>query len=111
MLGVRRKSATFSRVTTLTGTFTVFSTVSPFAALTAFWTAILPSSLGCWATDAYSVPAPTAFRPSGVPSKPTTDTDVPALAAERLDRAERHLVVLGEDTGDARVGITGRGWS
>lgn len=49
---VQEKSATFSRVTTLTGTFTVLATSSSFAALTAFCTAIFPSSAGCWATDA-----------------------------------------------------------
>jgi hypothetical protein len=42
-------------------------------------TAILPNRADCWATDAYSVPLSTAVSPSGVPSKPTTWTDLPVL--------------------------------
>lgn len=46
------KPATSSFVTTFTGTVTDFVTFLPSATRTAFCTAILPSSVGCWATDA-----------------------------------------------------------
>jgi len=46
------EAATFSFVTTFTGTITDFVPFLPSATFTAFCTAILPSSVGCWATDA-----------------------------------------------------------
>src|SRR5699024_6995768 len=76
--GAHSNSPALSSVTVTTSTETSASTSPSASTLAASATACLPSSAGCWAMVASSVPAATAAMPSSVPSKPTTVTSVPA---------------------------------
>ena len=81
-----------------------FSTGWPLAAWIAASTAFLPSTSGFIATSAAIRPASIAWTASAVASTPTTQHLAGEIArGDRLDGAERHLVVRGENR--AQVGI------
>ena len=83
------------------------SSVSPLMSLMRLSTPNLPMFLGDWATVASISPARIAAAASGLASKPTTMT-LPSRSwrTQRLDGAERHVVVAREHARE--IGVLGQ---